>query len=59
MMVDIELIVIIGMGCWFLGGVGNLEELWNFVSEGCFGWLEVLVDRWNVEVFYYLEKNFI
>lgn len=47
-----EPIAIIGMGCRFPGGVNNPSKLWEVISEGRDGIIEVPPSRWDVDAFY-------
>lgn len=45
-------IAIVGMSCRFPGGVSNLEEFWNLISEGRSAWSKVPESRFNADAFY-------
>lgn len=47
-----ELIVILGIGCCYFGGVMDFEGLWDLVSDGVDVVIDVLVDCWD-KLFYY------
>lgn len=52
-----ELIVIVGIGCWYLGGFNDFEIFWINLKEGKVGILEVLFDCWNVDFYYDLDLD--
>lgn len=47
-----EFIVIVGIGCCFLGGVFLLEEFWIFLNIKGNGICEILLDCWSIDGFY-------
>lgn len=53
----IELIVIIGVGCWFFGNVNDLELFWYLLYEGIDVVGEVLLGCWDVDVYYDLKLD--
>lgn len=47
-----EPIAIIGMGCRFPGEVNAPEQLWELLSQGKHGIIDVPDDRWDMDQFY-------
>ena len=47
-----EPIAIIGMGCRFPGGVNSPEQLWQLLSQGEHGIVDVPDDRWDMDQLY-------
>ena len=47
-----EPIAIIGMGCRFPGGVKNIEDFWNLMTNGVDGITEIPAENWSNEAFY-------
>src|SRR5215217_3373460 len=47
-----EPIAIIGIGCRFPGGAGDIESLWQILRNGVDTITEVPPDRWEIDAFY-------
>ncbi|MCH9698303.1 MAG: type I polyketide synthase [Gammaproteobacteria bacterium] len=47
-----EPIAIVGMGCRFPGGVNSPKQLWQLLSKGEHGIVDVPDDRWDMDQFY-------
>lgn len=51
----VMLVVVIGMGCWLLGGIDLFDWLWEVLLWGDDLVIEIFVDCWDIDEYYDFE----